>query len=71
VLVGSLIGAWATSAFWETVPLVPCVLGAGVLAGAAFYVRRRRLLLSLGIGLAISLVTFLGTAFITGGRWTR
>jgi Na+-transporting NADH:ubiquinone oxidoreductase subunit NqrD len=69
VFFGSLIGAWATFDFWETIPLVPCVLGAGILAALALYVRRRRLLGALLLGLAVTLITFVGTLFITLARW--
>jgi uncharacterized protein YqgC (DUF456 family) len=69
VFVGSLIGAWATFDFWETIPLVPCVLGAGILAALALYVRRRRLLGALMLGLAAAFVTLVGTLFVTLSRW--
>jgi hypothetical protein len=69
VFFGSLIGAWATFDFWETIPLVPCVLGAGILAALALYVPRRRLLGALLLGLAVTLITFVGTLFITLARW--
>jgi peptidoglycan/LPS O-acetylase OafA/YrhL len=69
VFVGSVLWAWATFDFWETIPLVPCVLGAGVLAAFALYVPRRRPLRALGIGLAVTIMTFLATAFVTLSRW--
>ncbi len=69
VFVGSLIGAWATFDFWETIPLVPCVLGAGILAALALYVTRRRLMGALIVGFAVTLMTFVGTYFITSARW--
>jgi hypothetical protein len=69
VFFGSLIGAWATFDFWETIPLIPCVLGAGVLAALALYVRRRRVLGALMLGFAVTLMTFIGTFFITLSRW--
>jgi hypothetical protein len=69
VFVGSLVGAWATFDFWETIPLVPCVLGAGILAALALYARRRRFLGPLVLGLAVAFVTFLSTLFITIARW--
>ena len=69
VFVGSLIAAWATFDFWEPVPLSACVLGAGILAALALYVRRRRFLGPLMLGLAVASVTFLGTLFITVARW--
>jgi hypothetical protein len=69
VFVGSLIGAWATFDFWETIPLVPCVLGAGTLAALALYVSRRRLMGALILGVVVTLMTFTGTFFITLARW--
>ena len=69
VFVGSLIGAWATFDFWDTVPLIPCVLGAGILAGLSLYARRRRFLGSVALGLAVAVATFVATAFITLARW--
>jgi Na+-transporting NADH:ubiquinone oxidoreductase subunit NqrD len=55
--------------FWETIPLIPCVLGAGVLAALALYVRRRQVLGALMLGFAVTLMTFIGTFFITLSRW--
>jgi hypothetical protein len=69
VFFGSLIGAWATFDFWERIPLIPCVLGAGVLAGLALYVQRRRLLGALMLGFVVMFMTFIGTLFITLARW--
>jgi len=69
VFVGSLIGAWATFDFWETIPLLPCVFGAGILAALALYVSRRRLMGALILGFVMTLMTFIGTYFITGARW--
>jgi hypothetical protein len=69
VFVGSVIGAWATFDFWETVPLVPCVLGAGVLAGLSLYARRRRFLGSVLLALAVAIATFVATLFVTLARW--
>jgi hypothetical protein len=69
VVFGSLIGAWLTFDFWETIPMVPCVLGAGILAALALYVRSRRLLGALMLGLAVTGVTFVATLFVTIARW--
>ena len=69
VFVGSLIWAWATFDFWETIPLVPCVLGAGTLAALALYARRGGFLAPLGVGLAVAAATFVATAFVTLARW--
>ena len=66
---GSLAWAWATFDFWETIPLVPCVLGAGMLAALAMYVRRRRPLGALLLGLAVAIMTFIGTLLVTSARW--
>jgi hypothetical protein len=69
VFFGSLVWAWATFDFWETIPLVPCVLSAGILAALAIYVRRRRPFGALLLGLAVAILTFIGTLFVTGARW--
>jgi uncharacterized protein YqgC (DUF456 family) len=69
VLVGSLIGAWRTADFWETIPLVPCVVGAGTLAAAALYARRRQTAEAVVIGLGVAFVTLVGTLLIALGRW--
>jgi hypothetical protein len=69
VLIGSLIGAWVTFDFWETIPLVPCVLGAGSLAGLSLYARRRRFFGSVALGLAVAVATFVATLLITLARW--
>ena len=69
VFAGSLIWAWATFDFWETVPLVPCVIGAGLLAALALYARRGGLLGPLAVGLAVGVATFVATAFVTLARW--
>ena len=66
---GSLIGAWATFDFWETVPLVPCVLGTGLLAGLSVYAERRGFLGPVVLGLAVPAATFLATFVITLARW--
>jgi hypothetical protein len=49
--------------------LVPCVLGAGTLAALALSVSRRRLMRALILGVVVTLMTFIGTYFITGARW--
>jgi hypothetical protein len=69
VVVGSLIGAWRTVDFWETIPMVPCVVGAGLLAAFAVYVGFRRPVAAVLLGLVVSLATFVGTALITLARW--
>jgi hypothetical protein len=69
VLVGSVIGAWATFDFWETIPLVPCVLGAGTLAALALYARRGGFLAPLALGVAVAAATFVATLFVTLARW--
>lgn len=69
VFVGSLFWAWATFDFWETVPLIPCVLGAGILAALALYLRRRRRLPALMLGIGVTLVTFVATLLVTLSRW--
>lgn len=69
VFIGSVVGAWATFDFWETIPLVPCVLGAGAFAALALYARRGRFLAPLVVGLAVTLVTFVATLLVTIARW--
>lgn len=69
MVVGSVIGAWATFDFWETIPLIPCVLGAGILAALALYARRGGWVGPLVLGLAVTFVTFVATAFVTLVRW--
>ncbi len=69
VFAGSLIWAWATFDFWETVPLIPCVIGAGFFAALALYARRGGLLRPLAVGLAVGVATFVATAFVTLARW--
>jgi hypothetical protein len=69
VFVGGLIGAWATFDFWETIPLVPCMIGAGFLAALALYARRGGFLGPLAVGLAVAAATFVATLFVTLARW--
>ena len=69
VVIGSLLWAWATDEFWESVPLYPCVAAAGILAGLALLLGRRSLVRAAAFAVAISLVTLLGTAVITLARW--
>ncbi|HEX6701921.1 MAG TPA: hypothetical protein VF101_14435 [Gaiellaceae bacterium] len=69
VFAGSLVGAWSTFDFWGTVPMVPCVLAAGVLAGLALYVRRGGSLGPMLLALGVALITFFGTLAVTLGRW--
>ena len=69
VFVVSIVWAWATFDFWETIPLVPCMLSAGTLAGLAVYVPRRRPWGALLLGLAVAMMTFIATLFVTLSRW--
>jgi hypothetical protein len=69
VLVGSVIGAWATFDFWETIPLVPCVLGAGTFAVLALYARHGGFLAPVALGVAVAAATFVATLFVTLARW--
>jgi hypothetical protein len=69
VVVGTLIGAWATFDFWAPIPVFPCVFGAGILAALALYARRGGFLGPLVLGLAVVFATFVATAFVTLARW--
>jgi hypothetical protein len=69
VAIGSVAWAWATFDFWETVPLIPCVLAAGSLAGLAVYAAARRLGVAVAIGALVSAATFIGTLVVTLARW--
>jgi hypothetical protein len=68
VVVGTVVGSWASFSFWETVPLVPCVIGAGVLAAAAAF-RRRGRAIAVVVGLTVSAVTFVAALMMTLARW--
>jgi hypothetical protein len=67
--VGTALGAWATFDFWETIPLVPCVLAAGLLAALAAYLPRRSALLGLAVGFVVGCGTFLAALLVTLARW--
>lgn len=69
MVVGSLGWAWATFDFWETVPLIPCVALAGVLAALTVYAARKGVGLAVAAGVLVSTATFIGTALITLARW--
>jgi hypothetical protein len=69
VFIGSLAWAWATFDFWESVPLVPCVVLSGVLAALAVYGASKRLGAALTLGLFVSALTFMGTLIVTLTRW--
>jgi hypothetical protein len=69
VFVLSIAWAWATFDFWETIPLVPCMLSAGILAGLALYVPRRRPFGALLLGFVVAIMTFTATLLVTLSRW--
>ena len=69
VFVGSLIGAWATPDFWKTIPALPCILGAALLAAFAFYTRRKSLVGALALGVAVAIITFVATLGVRSSRW--
>jgi hypothetical protein len=69
VTIGSLVWAWATFDFWESVPLIPCVGTAGGLAGLAVYAARKNAVPAILVGLSVAAATFIGTALITLARW--
>jgi hypothetical protein len=75
VVVGSVVWAWATFDFWETVPLVPCAGASGLLAAGAVYSGWtgvglwRRAGLAVFVGVAVALATFIGTGLMTLYRW--
>ncbi len=69
-VVASLAWAWATSDFWETVPLLPCVGMSGVLAALAVYTARKGAwAAAVFVGVAVAVATFFGALFITLARW--
>ena len=65
----SVAGAWATFDFWETVPLVPAVIGTGCLAGLAVYLFRAGRLAALVVFAAVAAATFVSTLLVTIARW--
>ena len=69
VAVGSIAWAWATFDFWESVPLIPCVLAAGVLAALAVHAAQRRIAPAVVVGGLVSVATFVGTLVVTISRW--
>jgi hypothetical protein len=69
VFVGSLIGAWATPDFWETIPALPCILGAAVLAALAFYAHHKSPVGALALGVAVAIITFVATLGVGSSRW--
>jgi MFS superfamily sulfate permease-like transporter len=69
VAVGSLVGSWATPDWWETIPMVPFVIAAGVLAAGAVYLRVGRLITTLSVGLVVGVVTLVATGAVGCSRW--
>jgi hypothetical protein len=69
VVFGTALGAWATFDFWETIPLVPCVLAAGLLAALAAYVPTRSALMGVAVGFVVGGGTFVVALLITLARW--
>jgi len=69
VAVASLVGSWATPDWWETIPVVPFAVAAGVLAAGAVYMRVSRLVTTLSVGLLVGLVTFIATGLVGCSRW--
>jgi hypothetical protein len=69
VAIGSFVGSWATPDWWETIPMVPFTVAAGVLAAGAVYARIRRLAPALSVGLLVGLVTFIATGAVGCSRW--
>ena len=69
VVAASGVWAWATFDFWETVPLVPCLLGAGLLASLAVYDRGRKFVVALLVGLVVTGAAFCITGLVTLYRW--
>ena len=68
-LIGSGVAAYATSAFWETVPVVMSVLVFGAASAGAIYAATRRGLFTLAVAacLVVGQVVLLGA--ITLARW--
>ena len=69
ILALSVVWAWRTFDFWETVPMVPCLLAAGVLACLAIYTGSRRPLLALFVGVLTIAGGFVATLLVTLARW--
>jgi uncharacterized protein YqgC (DUF456 family) len=69
VFVGCVIGVWATPDFWETIPALPCIVGAALLAASAFYAHRKSLVGALAIGVAVTIITFVATLAVGSSRW--
>jgi hypothetical protein len=71
VALTSIVGGHATPDWWETIPLIPFTVGAGVLAAAAVYVRAENLLVALPVGVALSAVTYFATFITSCSQWCR
>jgi hypothetical protein len=69
VIISTAVGAWVTFDFWETIPLVPCVVSAALLAALAAYLPRRSTVVGFAVGFAVGSATFLVALVITLGRW--
>lgn len=67
----SIVWAWTTFSYWETGPLLPTVLGTGVLALVGSYVEWKRWWFAITLGLASTLGLFVAVAAVTGLRWSR
>ncbi len=66
---GTMVWAYKTSSFWETVPAFPCIVVTGFLAAAAAYAWRERFGLAVFIGIAVGCGAFVSSLIITLGRW--
>ena len=65
----SVIWAWVTPDFWESVPLVPCVLSAAFFSACAAYSLRRKLLPAAATALATAVIMFVVTLSVSSARW--
>jgi hypothetical protein len=68
---GSAVWAWATSDFWETGPVVAGSILAGVMAGSAVFVQRRRVPSAVILALLVIVANLVVVAMVTVARWAR
>jgi hypothetical protein len=69
IFIASVVWAWATPDFWESAPLIPCVLSAAFFGACATYALRRGLPAAIVMGLVIAVITFITTLSVTSARW--
>ena len=69
VVISATIWSWSTADFWETIPMLPCIAAAGILAGLAFYAWRSRFIPAVAVTAGVSSATFFVTLYAQL-RWT-